>query len=180
MQLFRRLNQHCAVEDKFYPPYVLGVLGEDFEGALHRFRPEVEARISRNRFKDPLIILALGLNDSKALRGSDVAEQALDAVAGALMNEARRYSPNVIVVGPNPVSMKSEGSYDNDRIFACNALLRTAASEQRLPYVDIVDLWDIHGCPPICLSDGVHPDFGWHAKMSEAVLKAILKLDGKW
>lgn len=127
------------------------------------------------------IVIALGANDAcfyRNLNSLHVPEKEFIINLKKLINIARRFTNDIILVGPasvneeftNPVSWGEELYYYNKNISDYSELLIDFSRENNLKFIPMFDLLSNED-----LFDGLHPNAKGHEKMFNRVKEFLLK-----
>jgi lysophospholipase L1-like esterase len=151
--------------------YNFGVCGDTSEDLLERF--SVEA----NSIEPNVIILAIGINDSKYPVGQStnlVPFEKYRTNIEALLIQARKYTDKIFVVGAKQVDesrMKPGYSrFENKTIQTYNKFLKKFCEDERLTFLDVFDVLDIK----TDLYEGLHPNAQGYDKLFKAIANSII------
>lgn len=160
--------------------YNCGVRGDTTEDLLMRFDVECSSRVERQ--DDPIIIFAIGTNDSstKADGTNAVPLMQYQENLGKLLDKAKTVSDKILFVGLFPVddtktlNWKPDRTYNNKSVQEYNVILSNFCKENKLAFVDIFK--PFYGkSHEVLLSDGLHPNSKGHQKIYKLVSKALRK-----
>ena len=157
--------------------YNFGVSGETTVNLLDRFKTEVEI------MKPELIVIAIGINDSKYLNDPKVTEVNLkefETNIRTLISEARKITNRIIFVGLTPVDETKtkprihQGNtkfYGNKIIQDYNSVLASTCQQEGIQFIGLFNLLKSSD-----LEDGLHPNSNGHKIIFDQVKPIIEKL----
>lgn len=159
----------------------LGVAGNTVEDLIKRFSDEVTARKWRDR--DLVIVISIGLNDSKARDEPKnylfTTEQYRHNLI-ELIKIAKQYSDKILFVGLNPVNEKmlqpkDHSYFTQDRVRQFDQVMSEVA---RLFAAEKVEIFEefLNMDWPKMLFDGLHPNSLGHEWIAEKVKPKLLKM----
>jgi len=161
-----QLERYFKTNDYDIIVYNQGVLGDNTDGLLARFKVECEAR------EPQVIIFAIGINDSSYIKTKDNPGISLEKFQNnlvELINQAKKFSDKIIFVGLTKVEeskvmpiifSNEENFYDNNSIAKYDAIIKKVSDDNNLSFVNLFDLLE-----PSDLDDGLHPNSKGHKKM---------------
>ena len=155
--------------EKDYGVYNRGICGDTTEDLLKRFEIEV------NSIEPNLIILAVGINDSKipeGQAGNKVPFAQFQKNIKELIDKAKSKAQKVIVVGLTEINEETVGSssvFRNETIKKYDDYLKEIADVEDVNYVDMQGVLDIQSD----LEDGLHPNAKGYKKMFDKILPHI-------
>ncbi|MFH1649752.1 MAG: GDSL-type esterase/lipase family protein [Candidatus Woesearchaeota archaeon] len=166
-----------------YIIYNLGHSNEDVLALKKRMTPEAKVRVSN---KDQnIIMLKVGLNDSRRVDGKLVTSDAkFKTTLKSLITEAKKLSDIVIIIGPtladesrtNPF-LHYQISWNNQDILAHDKIIASICKELNVQYISIAEDW-VNENYELYLEDGLHPNSEGHKHIFERIneeLKPVLK-----
>lgn len=162
--------------------YNCGIRGDTTEQMLKRFDIELSSRADRQ--DDPVILFAIGTNDScTSSSGSNTVPAAnYRENLGKLLEKAQTVTDKVIFLGlfptdetkTAPVGWNSNASYTNKNLEEYNAVIKGFCKEKGLAFVDIFKPFYNKAYQEL-LSDGLHPNPKGHQKIYKLVARALAK-----
>jgi lysophospholipase L1-like esterase len=160
--------------------YNCGIRGDTTEDLLTRFDVECSSRVERQ--DDPIIIFAIGTNDSstKADGNNAVPQAQYKDNLTKLLNKAQTVSDKILFVGLFPVddqktlNWKPDRSYSNKSVQEYNTIVSAFCKEHKLAFVDLFKPFYGKSYEDL-LSDGLHPTSKGHQKIYKLVSKALRK-----
>jgi len=167
-------NYYCTV-------YNLGVSGNNTSDVLNRFEFEAQQRIREGG--DPVIIFAVGLNDSQLFKGKFRTEpQQFGENLQELHVLARKYSQKVIFVGlfpideskTSPVEWHKERFYKYEYVKNNNEKIRNFCEKNKIDFIEIFENF-INKDYKSLLDDGVHPTTEGHKQMFAIIKDELVK-----
>lgn len=188
-QAFHQRSFGPAATGEYYEVYELGIPGQTLPDVQARFVAELEPR-RRGVPAEIYLVLAVGLNDSKAVDAIDNHLSSPDDFAAALhsfIHLAKDYTSNILCVGLTPVDESKttprehpgDGSlayFSNDRIRLFEeVMVRTCDEEGAYTaplYAAVPDDWQ----QQYLYADGIHPNDAGHAWMCEQVKGKLQQL----
>lgn len=170
---------YCAI-------YNLGVSGDTTLALLKGFEKEVRVRIDEP--EDIIVVFAVGLNDSQFLNDKKrlrVPEKKFEESLQKLIDKAKKYASDIVLVGPNPVDDKKvdpipwapDKSYKNKYVEKYNMIIEKVAKKNSLAFIDIFNQMKKINYKKL-LYDGAHPNSSGHKFIHEKV-KAVLSKKNK-
>ena len=144
----------------------LGYPGETTKSIKNRFKIEIENRIRNPDLKDKFIIMiGLGINDSRALDSPDNVEVSLDLYKkniSDLVKIAKKFKSEVILLGLTPIDENrvcpfNNLYFSNSRISEYNNILMEISSKEQIYYIDFLNKMKIINNLEIS-GDGLHPN----------------------
>lgn len=155
--------------EKDYGVYNRGICGDTTEEVLKRFDMEVES------IEPDIIILAIGINDSKVPEGSNSNRVPLEHFqdnVNKLTKKAKSNAKKVIIIGLTEVNeeeLKSTSKFENEVIHIYDNYLQGVSKREGLEYVDLKGVLDAARD----LEDGLHPNSQGYRKMFERIMPFI-------
>lgn len=145
--------------------YNCGVTGETTADLLKRFEVECIAR------KPQILILAIGINDSRYINTNDNIETPLDEFQNNfqdLLEKAKKHTNKIIVLGLTKVNEKITGLglykptkfYTEDYVKKYDATIKEICKNKGVLFLEMYDLLKNED-----LEDGLHPNPQGHKKM---------------
>jgi lysophospholipase L1-like esterase len=159
----------------------LGVPGDTAGSVARRLASETQARQWAG--EQIVIVIAVGMNDSKIFKG--VESNTSDMFAGELRQLTaltRQFTDKVLFVGMaavddglcNPYKNEpAEVCYTNQRISEFEQTLRTFCDEEVIPMVKIRESFEKLHATDGLLADGLHPNAAGHTFIAEQVKPAL-------
>lgn len=155
----------------------LGVAGNTSSDLVKRMSSDIS---SRNFYKDPIIIIAIGINDSKILRKNKKSEVSLKDFKkniNKLYSIASKKTNKIIFVGlsyvdeskTNPCFWEPEKTYKNDIIIKFDKVIKIFCKEKNIAFADIYKKTKKNSY----LFDGLHPNSKGHKIIYKEVIKKI-------
>lgn len=141
--------------------YNRGVCGDTSEGLLARFSTEAKA------IEPDLILIAIGINDSKFPPGSETNKVPLEAFrvnVEAILDQALTHTKQVFVIGATKTREGNTGPgsrFVNAEIERYNNVLKELATLRGLPFIDMFEVFDTE----TDLFEGLHPNAAGYEKM---------------
>ncbi len=184
----RRLREHIDKKNLILPNYWrvvynLGVSGDTTIDILRRFEFETKQRIiDAGR---PAIIFEIGANDcafAMNKNGLLVRPDVFRRNVEKLIRLARKYSSEIIVIGPfpvndaetNPISWNKNFYHRNENKITYNEILKAVCKKSRVRFIDV--LGKAMRCDyKSMLYDGLHPNSRGHEKIFEIVKNFLTK-----
>lgn len=166
-----RLRNYLAKEDeKYCEVYNLGISGDTSSGLLKRFQVENEVR------KPNVILIAIGLNDSRYINSPNNPETPLPKFASnlaELIAQAKKFTQEIIFVGLTkidetklmPTPWDATLYYTEKNAVLYDAKIKEIAGKNNLPFIPMHDLLG----DEYLSEDGLHPNSKGHEKMFQRV-----------
>ncbi len=164
--------------------YNLGVSGDKTQDVLVRFESETKARLGHNRKKEIVIIFHVVVNDTiynESLGKVEVSPQEFESNLKLLLNKAKKYSEQIIVVGSMPVDKRVDPmpwapgrSYKNEYVAQYNEILENVSKTENVHFIEIYKKF-IDSDYSNLLADGVHMNDEGHKKLYETVRDYLIK-----
>ncbi|MEX2014116.1 MAG: GDSL-type esterase/lipase family protein [Parcubacteria group bacterium] len=151
--------------DKDYGVYNRGICGDTTQDILKRFDTEVSS------IEPNLIILAIGINDSKIPEGqteNKVPFTQFQKNIKELIDKAKSKAKKVIVIGlteVNEQTISSSPAFRNETISKYDSYLKEIAGVEDISYIDMRGVLDIQSD----LEDGTHPNAKGYKKMFDKI-----------
>jgi lysophospholipase L1-like esterase len=154
--------------------YNCGISGDTTSDLLKRFKTEADAR------KPKIIIFAIGINDSQYINTKDnpkVSVSDFRSNIEKLIEEAKRFTDNVIFIGLNNVNEDEvtptpwddkNNFYCNENIEIYNNIIKEIIEKEDLDFIDLKEVIALED-----LYDGLHPNTQGHKKIFEEVKKFL-------
>lgn len=170
----------------YHHVYQLGVPGDTTTMLLKRFEQEIKSRLLGEVDNNGVIILGIGLNDSKTYKdtakGNIVQYDDFLNNLHLLLQSAQKYASKIMFVGLTPVDEPkvnlipwfAETPYRNNMIAKYNDGLKKFCKTQDLTFVDLFDEWIDRDYKKL-LIDGLHPNTDGHEKIYHKVKQALEK-----
>ncbi|MFH1631200.1 MAG: GDSL-type esterase/lipase family protein [Candidatus Aenigmatarchaeota archaeon] len=161
----------------------LGVPGDTSTCLLERFETEVKSRVRYiHRVDKFVIMIAIGTNDSKAIRLPDKIKTSpaeFKRNINKLIRIARKYTKNVIVVGLTPVDENKTNPLEdryliNDRIVQYDEILKTSTKVNKTYFIDIHRSFIKLEYRKL-LIDGLHPNKRGYDEMYRIIKYFLVK-----
>lgn len=150
--------------------YNFGVCGDTTDNLLKRFSVEADA------IKPNVIVLAIGINDSKYPVGETVNRIPLEKYKQnmrTLIKLAKGYSGKIYIVGATKVDealVRDSGTrFVNEMIQSYNKFLKEFSESEGLIYVDVFDVLDVN----TDLDDGLHPSAQGYEKLFNTIREFV-------
>jgi len=172
----------CLEDNGVDPPsiYNLGVSADSSNDLLLRFVNEIVARAS----EDILIVVAIGVNDSRTIAGADYSntkryEQNLEKI----LRQSKQYTNKTLFIGltscdealSNPVAWDDVG-FTNDRVKEFNTTLKNFCQSNKVPFVEILEAFSEASQKTNLFTDGLHPNSAGHQLIADLVKPELDKL----
>lgn len=181
----RALKENNPVElntTGYFALYNLGIPGDTSRGLLKRFTNEVLPRI--NEEQKTIVLIAIGTNDAQFDFDEGEFEVPIEETREnikELINQARKFSKNIVVVGLPPVDEAKtaplywvDGThYTNENIQKYNEEIQKVAESELVGFIDINQNLKIHDVS-ILMEDGIHPSAFGHQLMFEEIRDYLL------
>lgn len=144
----------------------LGIPGDTSTTLLERFETEIKSRIQYIYPGDEFIVMiAIGINDSRGLGSlskSETKPNKFENNISRLIQIAKKYTKNVVVVGLTPVDEDitnpfEETYFTNNRIQEYDEILKKSAQNNKIQYVNLFNTISELDYKKL-LVDGVHPN----------------------
>lgn len=172
------IASHFAQDHFIYP---LGIPGDTTQTLLQRFKQETDARIIPQ--ERTIFIFSIGINDSIYNNKTNSFITPLWKFKNnlqALMQAAKRYTKDIIVVGltpvdetkVNPMSWLPECSYKNDYISQYTTALEEVCTQEKLIFLDVFTDWQHKEFEKLLL-DGLHPNSEGHSLLLEKIREKV-------
>jgi lysophospholipase L1-like esterase len=177
-------------EGEWYEVYELGIPGQTTSDVLGRFDTELKARLRVKRPKDLVVVLSIGLNDSKAVDVVDNHLRTPDDFAAnihSFIHLAKDFTPNILIVGLAPVdesktrpkqNFAGKDVYlTNERIRIFDETLERTCDEEGTQFVPLFNEAPSDWVQHYLWADGVHPNDAGHEWIKgevEPVLREML------
>jgi lysophospholipase L1-like esterase len=161
--------------------YNCGVRGDTTEDLLQRFDLECSSRAERQ--DNPIILFAIGTNDSAAEGGSTLVPlPKYTQNLKILLEKAKVKADNVVFVGlfpvdetkTVPIGWRTERSYTNKSIEEYNSAIKSFCKENGIGFIDLFKQFHKQAHQEL-LSDGLHPNSKGHQKIYKTVQKGLRK-----
>ena len=156
----------------------LGIGGDTSRKILARIRNEIEARTAKAW--DLKIVLSFGVNDERSRDG--IVEVPLEEYrlnAQSIVNEAIKYTNDILVVGNPPLGQNSVNfkifEYSDDRLRQYDELLKTVAEESNLIFVPIRTAFEATGIDGLFVYDNIHVSDKGHSLIESIVKPYVFK-----
>ena len=164
--------------------YNLGVSGDKTQDVLVRFESETKARLGHNRKKEIVIIFHVVINDTiynESLGKVEVSPQEFKNNLKLLLDKAKKYSEQIIVVGSMPVDKRADPmpwasgrSYKNEYVAQYNEISGDVSKTENVHFIEIYKKF-INSDYSSLLADGVHMNDKGHEKLYEIVRDYLIK-----
>lgn len=171
--------------DYYHEFYNLSIHGENTVGLLERFDVETAARL--RKYKDVVMLFAIGTNDSSlfiAEQKNRVAIEDYEKHLRTLIAKAQNLHAQIIFVSTivvdevrvNPCPWALEKGYTNAQLQRYDAIVRRLADEYSLDYIDVATPFIAAGGNAL-LDDGVHPTSDGHRVIYETVRDKLVVMN---
>ncbi len=173
--------------------YELGVPGTNSADLLERFESEIHARlIGQTSPEDTIIVMQIGMNDSKAVGTPDgfvTTPEAFSQTANYLFDIAKKCSTHVVALGLTPVDERkvtpkinpltgNKSYFSNDRIEAFDVAVQEVCLASGATFVPLFaavpDTW----ADRYLFTDGIHPSDQGHEWIRSQVEPEVRKALG--
>lgn len=163
--------------------YNLGIPGETSPGLLERFETELAMRYNPDELN--IILIAVGINDSRFYKSEDRHETDIDEFRQNIWDLeeiAKKYTNDVAFIGltpvdesrTNPLSWEPDAIYKNEYIEKYDAVIKEFCTSRNIPFIDI-----FNGMKELevskLLEDGIHPNQEGHKVMEEIIRTAVFE-----
>lgn len=175
------LTQYLDKKDKHSVLlYNLSIPGQSTNEVLKRFSVEAEARCEKIHPDDRFtVIFAVGINDAKCVKTKDnvvTTAESFKKNIKLLINNSRKYTDNLIFIGPTLVNEKKTMPIDtnyfsNKKILEYSSILKKLCIENGISFVDVADDWRQRNYKIFLTSDGIHPNEQGHKTIYENIIK---------
>jgi lysophospholipase L1-like esterase len=161
--------------------YNCGIRGDTTADMLKRFDIELSSRAERQ--DNPVILFAIGTNDSSTSSGSNSVPMAnYKENLSKLLEKAQTMTDKVIFLGlfpadesrTSPVGWNANVSYTNKNLEQYNTIIKEFCKEKGLDFVDIFKPFHNKTYREL-LSDGLHPNAKGHQKIYKLVARMLVK-----
>ncbi len=161
----------------------IGVEGQTTETLLERFEPEIKARLWPG--SEIIILVNIGINDALFYKNRNklwVPIEKTKENIQCLIETARKYSSNIIFIGPNPVDNTKTSpvywdpnlSWKNEDVERYNAAIKSVCDNEKIPFLDIFKSFAENGYSNL-LIDGIHPNDKGHKLMFKNIKEFLEK-----
>lgn len=166
---------------EFFMLYNLGISGDNTNGLLARFEPELKARLDES--EEVIVIFAIGINDSQYINEKEnhrVSPADFEMNLKELFQQAKSNGASkVIFVGLTevdesktmPIPWSKEKYYDNESVRKYDNTVRTFAESNGLLFISMQGVLNTTD-----LADGLHPNTQGGEKMFEVIKKNLKPL----
>jgi lysophospholipase L1-like esterase len=165
----------------YYPIYNLGVDADTTASLLDRIENDIKKRLVVDT--KLIIIIKIGEADSCLVKNNirtpiKIFEKNINKIFAI----AKKYSPNIIFVGLNPVDeskaqpvwWNEKLSFSNEKIREYELALKKACILENIPFVSMFDEWMKLNYKKL-LEDGVHPNSKGHQKIFETLKNYLIE-----
>jgi lysophospholipase L1-like esterase len=178
-----RLKEHFEQLADYNFLFNQGIPGATTTSLLRHLEAEANARI-RYIYPDDkhLIIIAIGINDSREVGAPKRMETAADVFRDNMQKIiaiARRFTEHIVIVGLTPVDESLTNDYEetyftNERIREYEAILQATAKEHQLLFIDMFN--HMSGLEyEKMLEDGLHPNSDGYDEMYKIIKDSLEK-----
>ncbi len=161
----------------------IGVEGQTTETLLERFEPEIKARLWPG--SEIIILVNIGINDALFYKNRNklwVPIEKTKENIQCLIETARKYSSNIIFIGPNPVDNTKTSpvywdpnlSWKNEDVERYNAAIKSVCDNEKILFLDIFKSFTENGYSNL-LIDGIHPNDKGHKLMFKNIKEFLEK-----
>lgn len=180
-QYFDRLEQKSGRDAATI--FNLGVSADTSDDLLKRMDNEI---IARNNGEHLVVVITIGVNDSKIKSGKTYTEPDLyKEKLEQLLKTGKKYTKSVLFVGLTPCVDErthpvawGDIVYDNKRLELFDNALRTFCEEHEVQFIDVFPAFSKEQEKRDLLPDGLHPNDDGHQLMADLVLPKIKELVG--
>ncbi len=160
--------------------YNLSIPGQSTNEVLKRFSAEAEVRCKKIHPDDRFtIIFAVGINDTKCVETKDnvvTTTKNFKNNIRLLINNAHKYTSNIMFVGPTLVDEKKTTPIDtnyffNKKILEYSSVLKKLCIENGISFIDIADNWCQRDYKKFLTRDGIHLNEQSHKAIYENIIK---------
>jgi len=166
-----------------YPVYDLSVSGDTTEDILRRFEIETKERFEEE--EKPIIIFAIGINDSYFVETKGSVEVLLDKFREniqKIIDLAKNFSSKIIFIGFTPVEEEKvspmpwapDKTYSNESIKKYNDTIKEICKANKVYFIEIFERLIAINYQEL-LEDGAHPNSRGHQKIYEIVRDSLLE-----
>lgn len=167
-----RLRNFLDLEYDHVRAYPLGIGGDTTQTLLSRFKNEIEARHAIKPDKETIVMIAIGINDSRIIKQTgqhEIPRDQFEQNMHKLISIAKQYSETVILVGitktkgtiESPLEWKGSQQYTNEYIQEYDQIIEEISKEQTCHYIQMFDLLEPQD---LLEEDGLHPNSNGHEK----------------
>ena len=160
---------------KWQEVFNLGVSGDFTKDVLKRIKTELPDRLRIN--KDCLVIIGVGINDTKYGEGSSESTPELyRKQLNQICQHVRKYTKQIMFLGLTTVDeevfgqerwIKDKGAFSNQRIKEFDEVLLEVCNQQQAAYVPLY--YDFISRGKKLLADGIHPNDRGHELIYKTV-----------
>jgi lysophospholipase L1-like esterase len=175
---------------RWYEVYELGIPSQTLTDVLGRFENELKARKKVEDRNDLVVVLSVGLNDSKAIDAIDnhlSSPEDFAANVHSFIHLARDYTDNIVLVGLAPVDESKTNPKENtlsgktvylvnDRIRVFDDALEATCKAENAHFVPIFDAVPQDWLQNYVWADGVHPNDAGHEWIRSQVEPKVREL----
>ncbi len=166
---------------KYFLTYNLGISGDNSQGLLKRFEPELKLRLDDE--EENILIISIGINDSQFVlkdKKNRISPKDYQANLTKILCLAKKYSTKIVFVGitpcdetkTSPLAWDKSKCYKNEYIKKYNDIAHDVCRQNKIGFIDVLPL--LLG-KNYLFEDGLHPNSQGH----ELIYKEVKKwLDG--
>ena len=163
--------------------YNLGIPGETSSGLLERFETELAMRYNPDELN--IILIAIGINDSRYYNSSGQHETDIDEFRQNIWDLeeiAKKYSNDVAFIGltpvdenrTNPLSWEPDASYKNEYIEKYDLVIKEFCESRKIPFIDVFSQMNELDVPKLT-EDGIHPNQEGYKILEEIIRMAVFE-----
>lgn len=163
--------------------YNLGIPGETSSGLLERFETELAMRYNPDELN--IILIAVGINDSRFYKSADRHETDIDEFRQNIWDLeeiAKKYTNDVAFIGltpvdenrTNPLSWEADAVYKNEYIEKYDRVIKEFCESRKVPFIDIFSQMEELEVAKLS-EDGIHPNKEGYKLIEEIIRSAVFE-----
>lgn len=183
-RLIREYNAETLkdLDGDWFEIFNLGISGDTTDGLINRIEAETKARVLKG--EEPILVIALGINDSRSHGSENVSTpKKYGQNLEILLQKARTFTDKVLFVGctacedklTDPVAW-GDTHYTNDRIWEFERTLRSFCAASNVPLVTLLEEFQEVQKRKNLLTDGLHPNDAGHEMIAKMVKPELQRL----